>query len=45
VTAVALEDVHAGHDGPAPQSGGGKSLTIGAVCKAVAQEFPDISIS
>src|SRR5213082_3849997 len=23
----------------------GKSLTIGAVCKALAQEFPDISIS
>ena len=25
--------------------GTGKSLTIGAVCKALAQEFPDISIS
>jgi hypothetical protein len=24
---------------------GGKSLTIGAVCKALSQEFPDISIS
>src|SRR5213596_2326359 len=23
----------------------GKSMTIGAVCKALAQEFPDISIS
>jgi len=28
-----------------PQGGGGKSLTIGAVCKALSQEFPDISIS
>ena len=28
--------------GPPP---GGKSLTIGAVCKALSQEFPDISIS
>ena len=27
---------------PQPQ---GKSLTIGAVCKALSQEFPDISIS
>ena len=36
--------------GPDPAAGGEvrqrqKSLTIGAVCKAVAQEFPDISIS
>jgi DNA-binding transcriptional MerR regulator len=29
--------------GPSP--GGGKALTIGAVCKALTQEFPDISIS
>ena len=29
----------------APPQGTGKSLTIGAVCKALAQEFPDISIS
>src|SRR5690242_13518948 len=29
---------------PAPQ-GAGKALTIGAVCKALSQEFPDISIS
>jgi DNA-binding transcriptional MerR regulator len=29
----------------APPPGGGKSLTIGAVCKALSQEFPDISIS
>ena len=29
---------------PAPQ-GTGKALTIGAVCKALSQEFPDISIS
>jgi len=29
---------------PAPH-GAGKALTIGAVCKALSQEFPDISIS
>ena len=29
----------------APPPGAGKSLTIGAVCKALSQEFPDISIS
>jgi DNA-binding transcriptional MerR regulator len=28
-----------------PPPGAGKALTIGAVCKALAQEFPDISIS
>jgi len=28
-----------------PPQGSGKSLTIGAVCKALGQEFPDISIS
>jgi DNA-binding transcriptional MerR regulator len=28
-----------------PPQGTGKSLTIGAVCKALSQEFPDISIS
>jgi len=33
--------VEADGDGAAPR----KSLTIGAVCKAMAQEFPDISIS
>jgi len=33
-------------DAPAaPPQGTGKSLTIGAVCKALQQEFPDISIS
>jgi len=33
-------------DAPAaPPQGTGKALTIGAVCKALAQEFPDISIS
>jgi DNA-binding transcriptional MerR regulator len=32
-------------DGPAGPPQGGKSLTIGAVCKALSQEFPDISIS
>ena len=33
--------------GPAegPPKAGTKSLTIGAVCKALSQEFPDISIS
>jgi DNA-binding transcriptional MerR regulator len=30
---------------PAGPPQGGKSLTIGAVCKALSQEFPDISIS
>ncbi len=28
-----------------PRARGGKAMTIGAVCKALAQEFPDISIS
>jgi DNA-binding transcriptional MerR regulator len=28
-----------------PPAGAGKALTIGAVCKALGQEFPDISIS
>jgi DNA-binding transcriptional MerR regulator len=32
-----------GRSGPAPP--GGKSLTIGGVCKALDREFPDISIS
>jgi adenine phosphoribosyltransferase len=31
--------------GPAPGERPAKSLTIGAVCKALQQEFPDISIS
>jgi len=31
--------------GPPEAPAGGKSLTIGAVCKALSQEFPDISIS
>jgi DNA-binding transcriptional MerR regulator len=31
--------------GAGPPRGGGKSLTIGAVCKALSQEFPEISIS
>jgi DNA-binding transcriptional MerR regulator len=30
---------------PLPPQAAGKALTIGAVCKALAQEFPDISIS
>jgi DNA-binding transcriptional MerR regulator len=41
-----LEDLEAGGDGGAQELGKPrKSLTIGAVCKALAQEFPDISIS
>jgi DNA-binding transcriptional MerR regulator len=32
-------------EAPAAPPQGGKSLTIGAVCKALSQEFPDISIS
>ncbi len=32
-------------DAPAGRTGSGKALTIGAVCKALTQEFPDISIS
>src|SRR5215213_5748678 len=32
-------------EGPPVPQGSGKSLTIGAVCKALSQEFPDISIS
>ena len=31
--------------GEEPEAARAKSLTIGAVCKALAQEFPDISIS
>ena len=38
---AAAETAAAGGEGGARQ----KSLTIGAVCKALAQEFPDISIS
>ena len=35
-----------GRPRPRPAAGaGGKALTIGAVCKALSQEFPDISIS
>jgi len=30
---------------PAPAEGSGKALTIGAVCKSLSPEFPDISIS
>jgi DNA-binding transcriptional MerR regulator len=32
-------------EAPPGRPQGGKSLTIGAVCKALSQEFPDISIS
>ncbi len=42
--AAAPADLPAGPEAP-PQGTGGKSLTIGAVCKALSQEFPDISIS
>jgi DNA-binding transcriptional MerR regulator len=35
----------AGPEAPPPQAAAPKSLTIGAVCKALSQEFPDISIS
>jgi DNA-binding transcriptional MerR regulator len=38
---IELPDVPA----PEPPSRGAKSMTIGAVCKALKQEFPDISIS
>jgi DNA-binding transcriptional MerR regulator len=38
---AAAGSTRAGEDGAAPP----KSITIGAVCKALAQEFPDISIS
>jgi DNA-binding transcriptional MerR regulator len=41
---AAVPEVPAGPEAP-PQGPGGKSLTIGAVCKALSQEFPDISIS
>jgi DNA-binding transcriptional MerR regulator len=40
--ALAAEPAHAEDGEPAKRQ---KSLTIGAVCKALAQEFPDISIS
>src|SRR5690242_7051700 len=32
-------------EAPGASAVGGKAMTIGAVCKALAQEFPDISIS
>ena len=35
----------AGPEAPPPRQVAAKSLTIGAVCKALSQEFPDISIS
>jgi hypothetical protein len=42
-----LERTEGGVGGSASQPGGPrqKSITIGTVCKALAQEFPDISIS
>jgi len=45
--AEAIEDARVEVAGPpvGPPPGAGKSLTIGAVCKALSQEFPDISIS
>src|SRR5687767_6151538 len=40
------EPIHAAEAvGPEPPPPQGKALTIGAVCKALSQEFPDISIS
>src|SRR4051794_29610307 len=41
---MAVDDAGAA-DATAIKTGGQKSLTIGAVCKALGQEFPDISIS
>jgi len=38
---VAVPEEHEGDDADAPR----KSMTIGAVCKALGQEFPDITIS
>src|ERR1700709_2794434 len=40
-------ELELGIDGEEPREGGKrqKPVTIGAVCKALAQEFPDISIS
>src|SRR5436190_1220531 len=38
---IELPDIPA----PEPPGRGGKAMTIGAVCKALKQEFPDISIS
>ena len=38
---VAVPEEHEGDDPDAPR----KSMTIGAVCKALGQEFPDITIS
>ena len=48
--ATAARTAPAGADGEPQQDAGGepgrqKALTIGAVCKALVQEFPDISIS
>ncbi len=42
---AALELPEPPDPGPAAQSPRQKAVTIGAVCKAVVQEFPDISIS
>ena len=42
---MAAVDVPTPADVPAPPERPAKSMTIGAVCKAMAQEFPDISIS
>jgi len=47
VAAASAETIPQAPAGPpaTPPPGAGKSLTIGAVCKALSQEFPDISIS
>jgi DNA-binding transcriptional MerR regulator len=45
VEQIELELAEQEHSGQAEPGKRQKSLTIGAVCKALAQEFPDISIS
>ena len=45
MSTVEQPDIQLPPDEPPARSGPSKSMTIGAVCKALAQEFPDISIS
>src|SRR5690348_10242782 len=42
---IDVDELAAAADGERSGAARQKSLTIGAVCKALAQEFPDISIS
>jgi DNA-binding transcriptional MerR regulator len=42
---AALEEQHVAGDMTPTEERPGKAMTIGAVCKALSQEFPDISIS